>query len=184
MYPRHITLPDGAYQLRPLNPGDAERLQAFFYSHTPESIHLRYGYMITQMSGERAHELTGVDQTRDAALALFEETPAGPVIHAVARYCLDDDGRSAEIAFIVRESKQRIGMASLLVKELVSTARTRGLDSVWAQVLRENTGALQLLQKLGFKKTGVDEGNIVLRLDLKKTPRARPTGNRPAKKKK
>lgn len=184
MYPRHITLPDGTYLLRPLNQGDAERLQAFFYSHTPESIHLRYGYMVTQMSGERAHELTGVDQTRDSALALFEETAAGPVIHAVARYCLDAGNRSAEIAFIVRESKQRNGIASLLVKELVATARERGLDSVWAQVLRENTAALGLLAKLGFKKTGVDEGNIVLGLDLKKPPPARPARKPPAKKRK
>jgi RimJ/RimL family protein N-acetyltransferase len=167
MFPRSITLHDGTYLLRPLQATDAERLQAFFYSHTPESIHLRYGYMITQMSGERAHELTGVDQNRDCALALFEESNDDPVIHAVARYCLDEDARSAEIAFIVRETKQRLGMAELMVRELISVARERGLSSVWCQVLRENVGALALLKKLRFQKTGVDEGSFILRLDLK-----------------
>lgn len=173
MPPRTITLRDGSYTLRPLQADDAERLQSFFYSHTPESIHLRYGYMITQMSGERAHELTGVNQERDCALALFGHESGEPVIHAVARYCLDEDNRSAEIAFIVRESKQRLGMAQLMVRELISTARERGLSAVWCQVLRENTGALALLKKLKFQKSGVDEGNIILRLELTQRPPAR-----------
>jgi len=178
MFPRPITLRDGTYLLRPLQTEDAERLQAFFYSHTPESIHLRYGYMITQMTGSRAHELTGVDQNRDCALALFEESKDGPLIHAVARYCLDDDARSAEIAFIVRETKQRLGMAELMVRELIAIARQRQLHSVWCQVLRENAGALALLKKLRFQKTGVDEGSLVLRLDLQGSP---PRTGRPAR---
>ena len=167
MFPRSITLRDGTYLLRPLQATDAERLQAFFYSHTPESIHLRYGYMVTQMSGSRAHELTGVDQNRDCALALFEESAGEPLIDAVARYCLDDDTHSAEIAFIVRETKQRLGMAELMVRELIAIARQRQLHSVWCQVLRENVGALALLKKLRFQKTGVDEGSLIFRLDLK-----------------
>ncbi|MDX6766352.1 MAG: GNAT family N-acetyltransferase [Candidatus Methylacidiphilales bacterium] len=163
-------------QLRLLAAGDEPLLQAFFYSHQPESIHLRYGYMITQMTGERAHELVAVDQSRDCALALVEQSPEGPVIHAVARYCLDADGKGAEVAFIVREAKQRNGMATLLVKELVKTARVRGLERVWSQVLRENTGALRLLKKLGFKQTGVDEGNLVMTLALQPAPGGKKKG--------
>lgn len=169
---RRVRLRDGRfYLLRPLHPGDEKRLQAFFDSHQPETIQMRYGYMVAQMSDARARELVGVDQQRDRAIALFQPEPQTPEILAVARYFLDPDGRAAEVAFVVHESWRRLGIASLLVRELLATARERGLKRLWAQVVAENQPALTLLRQLGFTSGVREEGVITCLLDLEPAPR-------------
>ena len=180
--PVNIILADSPYLLRPLDLSDLERLRDFFYSHTPETIHLRYGYMIKDMTPERAFQLVGMDQTRDMALGIFEDTAAGQILHAVGRYCLDESGTSAEAAFVVRESKRGLGMADLLLQHLLATAKSRNLEKIWASVAPENHPMLHVLRNAGFKKENISaEGALVLQLQLKGKPRP---GQSQAKKKK
>ena len=69
-----VKLPGTSCYLRSLRPDDEQRLQDFFYSHSQETIQLRYGYMISTMTHERAYELVNVDQQKDVALGVFENT--------------------------------------------------------------------------------------------------------------
>ncbi|MSU70565.1 MAG: N-acetyltransferase [Opitutaceae bacterium] len=133
--------------LRRLRPDDGPRLIGFFQSHTPETIHQRYGYLITQMSPERAARLVGVNQARDAALGVFEKDEGHIRLAAVGRYCLLDDGQSAELAFVVREDRRQLGMARALLKKLTAIARLRGLTRFVAQVQRDNLAMLQLFRE-------------------------------------
>jgi RimJ/RimL family protein N-acetyltransferase len=145
--PARLTLKDEPFVLRPLRPSDERRLQEFFYSHTQETIQSRYGYMVSRMSRERAYELVNVDQTRDLALVLLEVQGPREVLHAVGRYYLDADGRSAEVAFVTRETKRRYGMARVLFERLRVEAKKRGLVSLHAQVSPENEAMLGLFQR-------------------------------------
>ena len=43
--------------IRPIRSSDERRLQDFFYSHSEETIHMRYGYAAQTMSHERARSL-------------------------------------------------------------------------------------------------------------------------------
>jgi len=163
---RDVVLRDGqTYQLRTLGPPDAPRLRAFFYSHTPETIYRRYGFIVRDMTQARAHHLVGVDQTRDLALAICRDGPDGePVIHAVGRYFLDPDGRTGEFAIVVREDKRRLGIAGLLLGALRETAAARGLRGLWGQVDRDNQPMVALMRRVGATPhppagVGPDEGN-------------------------
>lgn len=135
------------YILRPLGPADDRRLQEFFYSHTEETIVRRYGFTVSRMSRERAFELVGIDQNRDLALAVIELHGPRQLIHAVGRYYLDRDGAGAEMAFVVSESKRRLGMASILLERMIEIASERGLERLWAQVDRDNTPMLTLFRR-------------------------------------
>jgi GNAT superfamily N-acetyltransferase len=135
--------------LRSLGPDDAARLQDFFYSHNFDTIQMRYGHAVTRMTSERAIDLVSVDQSRDVAIAIFETDDARQIIHAVGRYYLDPDGRSAEVAFVVRESKRRSGLGTLLLQTLVDVARARGLDTLWGRVRRDNLPMLALFRRFG-----------------------------------
>ena len=140
----------GTYVVRLLGPGDRERLRAFFASHSPETIRERYGYLLGDMSPERASKLVSVDQGRDLALGIFGRKAKDDIIHAVGRYCLGADGLSAEFALVVRESKRRLGMGAFLLRTLVETARRRGLREIWGQVDSGNAPMLGLARSLGF----------------------------------
>lgn len=156
------------YILRPLTPADDRRLQEFFYSHTEETIVRRYGFTVTRMSRERAFELVGVDQNKDLALAIFELQGPRQVIHAVGRYYLDRDGKGAEMAFVVAENKRRLGMAQVLLDRMREIGGERGLQYLWAQVDRDNTGMLKLFRHYEIEESpGDDPHTVHVRLPLK-----------------
>ncbi len=151
--------------LRPLRPSDARQLREFFYSHTEETIRSRYGFLLRRMRLERALELTGVDQERDVALALFSLQGGNQTIEAVGRYYLDELGRSGELAFVTRESRRRQGLSTLLLEELIAVAEKKGLQSLWAQVDRSNLPMLRLFLKVGFTSRATEDMHT-LRVDL------------------
>jgi acyl-CoA hydrolase/ribosomal protein S18 acetylase RimI-like enzyme len=150
---RKLRLRGETFFLRPLHPSDIRRLQEFFYSHTLETIQMRYGYAVTRMTRERAYDLVNIDQSRDLALGLFEVQGPRQIIHAVGRYYLDPDGRSAEVAFVVRETKRRLGMASTLMSTMLAVARKRGLAQVWGRVRKDNLPMLALFKRFGGQVT-------------------------------
>jgi acetyltransferase len=136
--------------LRPLTPGDEGRLRAFFDSHTPETIEDRYGYRRSVMTQETAARLVGVDPKDGLALGLFEQGPGGEILHAVGRFCTSQDGTSAELAFVVRESLRRHGIGGTLLRSLVQAARKWGLRELWAQVGETNSAMRRLFDHHGF----------------------------------
>jgi hypothetical protein len=133
-----LILRGASYLLRPLCLNDEKRLQEFFYSHSRETIQSRYGYMTSTMTPERALGLVNVDQQKDVALGIFETCGDKQILDAVGRYYSDREGRVAEIAFVVRESKRRCGMASVLIRQLAEFAHKQGVADFVAKVLRGN----------------------------------------------
>jgi len=148
--PREIMFGGQPHVLRLLGPADEGRLISFFNSHTEETIRQRYGYHISEMTHERARRLVGVDQSRDLALGVFERAPDGEeVLHAVGRYLIDPAGRSAEMAFVVRESKRGLGICTVLLRTLLRVARHRGMSYLYAQVQADNAPMLTIFRRHG-----------------------------------
>jgi acyl-CoA hydrolase/GNAT superfamily N-acetyltransferase len=133
---------------RPIRTEDARRLQDFFYSHTEETIYLRYGMMVRSMPHARVIELVQLDyQARLAIIGLVGE-PEEEQIVAVGRYFLDEQTNLAEVAFVVREEYQRLGIGTHLLEQLVQIAREKGFAGITAQVLRANRPMLSVFQKV------------------------------------
>lgn len=137
------------FLLRPLHPSDMRGLQEFFYSHDEETVRLRYGYHRDRMSGESAYKLAAVDQRRDLALGLFEETHGRQELRAIGRYYLEADGKRAEVAFVVHEAYRHLGMAGFLLGELAEIAAKRKVSEFWASVLPENRAMAGLFLAAG-----------------------------------
>jgi len=161
--PRFFTMPGGArdeveskifdfkcgrFRLRPIHPSDMSALQEFFYSHDEETIRLRYGHRRERMSDEAAYRLAAVDPKRDLALGLFNKDHE---LRAIGRFYLDDNGKTAEVAFVVHETTRRAGMGTVLLGELAAVAYERGIETFWASVLRENRAMGKLFERAGGK---------------------------------
>ncbi len=148
--PRELDFGGQPLVLRLLGPADEGRLISFFNSHTGETIRQRYGYHISEMTPERARRLVGVDQSRDVAFGVFERAADGEeVLHAVGRYLLDATGRTAEMAFVVRESKRGLGVCTGLLHALLAVARHRGMSYLYAQVQADNAPMLAVFRRHG-----------------------------------
>ncbi|HVW22100.1 MAG TPA: GNAT family N-acetyltransferase [Opitutaceae bacterium] len=148
--------------MRFLRPDDADRLLRFFATHTPETIRSRYGYSLKRLPPERAAELVGVNQQWDAALGVFEGSGAAEQLIAVARCCRLTAARSAEIAFVVREDRRRLGIARSLFRCLAGLMRKRGVDRLVAQVDKANEPMLALFRSGGARLTPIPGTTAVL----------------------
>jgi RimJ/RimL family protein N-acetyltransferase len=160
--PREVMFGGQPHVLRPLGPADEGRLISFFNSHTEETIRQRYGYRLSGMTHEHARRLVGVDQTRDLALGVFERAPDGEeVLHAVGRYLIDSAGPSAEMAFVVRESKRGLGICTTLLRTLLRVARRRSMSYLYAQVQTDNAPMLAVFRRHGGRMKPIPEADAM-----------------------
>ena len=91
--------------------------------------------------------------------------PGHGSIVAEARYLVDPDGGWAEIAFVVDESYQRIGISTFVFKLLVSLAREKGIKGFWADVLVSNSAMMKVFHKSGLPvQTEMEDGVYQVRI--------------------
>lgn len=159
------------YVLRPLAPADERRLQEFFYSHTKETLIMRYNHHATQMTRENSCKLVSVNQHKDLALCFTQRTNLADVIHAVGRYYYIESNNCGEVAFVISEHKRGKGMARTLLGEMIRIATIRKLDKLIACVRRDNAAMLKVFEKVGFIRKyseDMDELNLELQLEQPK----------------
>ncbi|TWX56261.1 GNAT family N-acetyltransferase [Colwellia hornerae] len=164
---KKFTFEEINYYLRPLAPADERRLQEFFYSHTKETLIMRYNHHATQMTRENACKLVSVDQHKDLALCFTQRTNLADVIHAVGRYYFIESHNCGEVAFVISEHKRGKGMAKTLLDEIIKIATLRDLDKLIACVRRDNAAMLKVFEKAGFIRKHseeMDELNLELQL--------------------
>jgi RimJ/RimL family protein N-acetyltransferase len=163
---KQLKIDNVVFDMRPLNPADERYLQTFFYSHTKETLRLRYHQYPRQMSREKSCNLVSVDQREDLALGIVRQRGSVVQIKAVGRFYKNPDN-SCEVAFVTMEKYHGKGMASTLLKELISVARQRQLERMIAYVLPENKPMIHVFESHGFKRVrGHDEREVVLVLQL------------------
>lgn len=155
------------FYMRPLNPADERRLQEFFYSHTKETLRLRYNYDPKQMSREKSCNLVSIDQSTDAALCIVRQEGSRITIHAVGRFYYDAATNTCEAAFVTRETQQGKGMASRLLHALIDIAKQRGIGKMLAYVRGDNKPMITIFEQAKFKRvfTG-DPSDVELVLDV------------------
>jgi acetyltransferase len=87
----------------------------------------------------------------------------------VARIILDRGFKNAEFSVLVGDSWQGKGIGAELLRNCLQIAKQRGINTIWGQVLAENTQMLSLGKKLGFSVKRSSEPNAFeLRIDLEK----------------
>jgi len=170
-----LTLPDGRdLVLRPIEPKDATALREGFALLNAEEIRMRFMHPLRELSPEMAGRLANPRRRKDLALVVAEDLPPGEaLVGAVVRASLDDDGRKAEFALIVSHFLSRQGLGRFLMKRLVHWAKLKRLDSLYGDVLDENTAMLHLVGSLGFRREHRNDEPGVTRVWLDLQPAAR-----------
>jgi len=161
--PRTLRLRDGrACRLRILGPADAGLVTEMFATLSPETIRARYGYLIHDMTPERAHRLVLTDRPGDTALGACIRGPDGrEILLAIGRLVHAPDNSTAECAFLVHDAARRLGLAGKLLLHLRLLGRRRGLPRLFAQVRRENRPMLEVFKRSGARLHFSTEGDYV-----------------------
>jgi GNAT superfamily N-acetyltransferase len=165
--PRRIRLRDGQDRIvRSLGAGDAGLVAEMFRTLSPETVRARYGYLIHDMTPERAHRLVAPDPARESVIGIVERDADGrESLCAMGRLVLAPDGQSAECALLVHDRCRRLGMASRLLTALRLLGRQRRIPRLFAQVRRENRAMLGVFLGAGCR-VHFDPGGEVVDVDI------------------
>jgi acyl-CoA synthetase (NDP forming)/RimJ/RimL family protein N-acetyltransferase len=164
-------LADGeAVLVRPVRPSDAKALVGLHVHPQPGAPPRIYATHPALMANEMAHFTTVDYQQRMAFVVLAEDR-----LVAFASFDrLIAHESVAQIAFVVDESFQRRGIATLLFESLVAYAHSMGVEQFLAEVLEQNTHMLNILTSTGLRSTNVNHGGTVrIEIDLRPTAKYR-----------
>jgi RimJ/RimL family protein N-acetyltransferase len=137
-------------RFRPIRPSDEEEMRRLFYRFSDESVYYRYFSSLKAMPHARMQTYVNVDWKDVMSIVGVTGKPGQLAIVAEARYLLDPGGEWAEIAFVVDESYQRLGISTYLFHLLARLAKDRGLKGFWADVLVSNIAMMRVFYKSGL----------------------------------
>lgn len=156
-----VRLRDGAEILiRPIEPGDAPRLEFDLEHLSALSRYRRFRAPVHHLSPRQLDAATHVDHHRDEALVALD--PVGGDGVGVARYTRDrDDPASAEVDYVVTDDWQRRGVGTALLERLAARARAAGVKRLTAKLLVGNEAARHLLAHVGDLRGERSDGSVV-----------------------
>jgi len=162
-YKKRMSLKNGkVVEFRPLLPSDEFAYRNFFYSLREETIYFRFFYKMKLFSHEVVQQQwASVDYRKNMSMVGLARIGGHHEIVAIGSYANESDTQ-AEVAFVVREDFQGMGIASYLLAVLEDIAKENHFTSFSASVLRENTAMLHVFKKrYPNAKTSVNGGSDV-----------------------
>lgn len=142
------------YQIREMQPKDAEKILAYIKRIGGESDNLTFGtegFPIT-VEKEQALLQAKVDDPKSIMYGVWcgEELIADGSINALPRRM----SHRAELGLTVIKEKWNKGIGSMLLHRLIEHAKASGIEIINLEVRSDNAVAIHLYEKFGFKRIG------------------------------
>jgi ribosomal protein S18 acetylase RimI-like enzyme len=169
-YKSTLELSNGrAVHFRPLLPSDEFAYRNFFYALHAKTIYYRFFYQMKLFSHEIIQkQLSAVDYRKNMSMVGFVQRYGHQEIVAIGTYAQESD-EQAEVAFVVREDFQGMGVATYLLGHLEDIAKENDYSGFVATVLPENQAMLAIFRrrypKATFARTGGNEVRVVMPFD-------------------
>ena len=133
---------------RPLKPSDERLLRDLFYSHSEETVSMRFLTPLKELPLRLIQEFVTLDYETHLAIAGFLVHDDAEEMIAVGRYVLDRKSNMAEVAFTVHDDYQNRGIGHFLLEHVKKIAQGRGVAGFTGQVLATNRRMLHLFHKV------------------------------------
>lgn len=161
-------LRDGrSVMLRPIKPEDEPMWLEMFQSFSEESIRYRFFQIIKDTPHETRVRYCNIDYDREVAIVAETTENGKRKLLGVARVGLEPDGKSGELAFIVTDTWQGLGLGTKMVDHAIDVCKDMGVESLYAIMLRDNVRAISLMKKMGFEIQHLEDGTAKGTLDLR-----------------
>ena len=150
--------------IRPLRHDDRDRIAAAIGELGRESIYTRLFSYRTELTEAGLDRIMTVDPAREAALVVTLGTGNDETVVGSGRFIASGDlgaERTAEVAFVVEEDYQGLGIAGRLLRHLADIARAKGIAAFEADVLAENKSMLAVFARSGLPMQKHRDGGIL-----------------------
>jgi acyl-CoA hydrolase len=164
LYPENIATKEifknnTVVRFRAIKPSDEEGMRRLFYRFSDTAVYYRYFTPVTAMPHSKMQSYVNVDYSNTMSIVgLVGEVGQGRII-AEARFVMNKERTFADVAFIVDEEYQNLGIASYLYKRLIQLASEMGLKGFTADVLSSNREMMKVFGKFGHEiKSRMEDG--------------------------
>jgi acyl-CoA hydrolase/GNAT superfamily N-acetyltransferase len=131
---------------RPIKPSDEEEMRRLFYRFSDQSVYYRYFAPIKTMPHAVMQDYVNVDFSRTMSIVGIRVEGGKEHIIAEGRYVSDGGSQFADLAFVVDEDYQRMGIASYLYRLLIRIAKENDIKGFTADVLASNRPMIKVFQ--------------------------------------
>ncbi|HWR14303.1 MAG TPA: bifunctional acetate--CoA ligase family protein/GNAT family N-acetyltransferase [Terriglobales bacterium] len=158
--------------IRPIRPEDEPLMINFHSRLSDRTVYMRY-FQPLKLTQRTAHErltrICFIDYDREMALVAERDVPGeGPQIIAVGRLSKLHGKSEAEVAVLVRDDYQHLGLGTELVRRLMLIAREEKLQYVHSTMLGINREMRAICNRLGFAlKVDLEEDLVNARVALR-----------------
>lgn len=163
----------GPLTLRPILPQDEQLLSELLNGLSPSARRNRF-HGAMNVSPAQLRQMSCVDYRRQLALVVTAQVDGAETLIADARYCVLDDGLSAEFALVVAERWQRLGLGAWAMQSLQHAAAGAGLEWLNGDVLQANAPMLRLTARCGFALCPDPEDEHIVKAQRRLSRQARP----------
>ena len=153
--------------LRPIKPEDEPLWLEMFQNFSEESIRYRFFQIIKDTPHETRVRYCNIDYDREIAIVPELTEDGKRKILGVVRVGIEPDGKAGEIAFIVADPWQGLGLGTKLVDYAIEICKDMKLETLYAIMLVDNYRAISLMKKMGFTITYMEDGTVRGTLNLK-----------------
>jgi acetyltransferase len=150
--------------VRPVRPADAESIQAFVRRLSDASRRLRFCAAIRELAPAMLARLTEPADQRERVFLVEAPDGESRSVVALAQYAPGDDDATCDLALVVADAWQGLGLGSALIGMLIRSARNARCARAVADVLRDNEAMLALGRACGFAVARSPHGSTMLRL--------------------
>ena len=150
--------------VRALRSDDRKRVAAAVKQLDEESVYTRLFSYRKELTEAGLTRIMTLDPAREVALLVTVGSGSDEIAIASGRFVASNAtgaAKTAEVAFVVEEDYQGLGIAGRLLKHLAHIARDRGIGALEAEVLAENKSMLAVFARSGLPMQQRREGGVV-----------------------
>lgn len=147
--------------LRPIKPEDEPSWLEMFQNFSEKSLRNRFFNVIKDAPHEMRVRYCNIDYDREIAIVVEITEDMRKKIVGVVRVPIEPNGKKGEIAFIVADPWQGLGLGSKMVDHVIEICKDKKLETIYAIMMNDNHNAINLVRKMGFNIE--DLGNCTLK---------------------
>ncbi len=153
--------------LRPIKPEDEPLWLEMFKNFSEQTIHHRFFNVIEETPHEVRVRYCNIDYDREIAIVAELPGDGQRKILGVVRLVIEPDGKTGEIAIVVADSWQGLGLGSKMLDHMIEICKDKKLETIYGLLLSDNYLAINLMKKMGFITENLGDGTVKAALNLK-----------------
>ena len=147
-YEKRIKLRDGTEAvLRSIKPEDEMLWLEMFRNFSDESVWYRFFNVIKDTPHEVRIRYCDINYDNEIAI-IAELQKTEKKMLGVVRLTLDSDKKSGELAFIVADPWQGLGLGTMMVEHVINICRDKNVEIIYSFMLPNNYGGIRFLKKM------------------------------------